>query len=305
MEQGENLMENIKKLRIPHSLLIIIGAMVLACILTYLIPAGSYARIKVAGKTVVDPSTFHYVSQHPVNPLTIFNFIYPGMVKASKIIFALMCAGGGLGIVLDSQVLQGAAGSISQKVKGKEWVIVAGIMVMFAIICVPAGFNSWIPFSAVGLVIAKALGFDAIVGVSMIMLGGAVGFSCGAMNLSNTGTAQTIAELPIFSGLAYRLFCMIPFLIVTILYVVHYALKIKKDPTKSYVYGIDLGLEDLNLDHIPTFQKENIPGLITIILCILTMIYLGIQGRLDLQTCGTMFIYMGIFTGIACRINVK
>lgn len=158
-------MENIKKLRIPHSLLIIIGAMVLACILTYLIPAGSYARIKVAGKTVVDPSTFHYVSQHPVNPLTIFNFIYPGMVKASKIIFALMCAGGGLGIVLDSQVLQGAAGSISQKVKGKEWVIVAGIMVMFAIICVPAGFNSWIPFSAVGLVIAKALGFDAIVGV--------------------------------------------------------------------------------------------------------------------------------------------
>lgn len=303
MEQGENLMENIKKLRIPHSLLIIIGAMVLACILTYLIPAGSYARIKVAGKTVVDPSTFHYVSQHPVNPLTIFNFIYPGMVKASKIIFALMCAGGGLGIVLDSQVLQGAAGSISQKVKGKEWVIVAGIMVMFAIICVPAGFNSWIPFSAVGLVIAKALGFDAIVGVSMIMLGGAVGFSCGAMNLSNTGTAQTIAELPIFSGLAYRLFCMIPFLIVTILYVVHYALKIKKDPTKSYVYGIDLGLEDLNLDHIPTFQKENIPGLITIILCILTMIYLGIQGRLDLQTCGTMFIYMGIFTGIACRMD--
>ena len=55
---------------------------------------------------------------------------------------------------------------------------------MFALICIPAGFNSWIPFAAVGLVMAKALGYDAIVGVSMVMLGGAVGFSCGAMNLS-------------------------------------------------------------------------------------------------------------------------
>ena len=86
---------------------------------------------------------------------------------------------------------------------------------MFALICIPAGFNSWIPFAAVGLVMAKALGYDAIVGVSMVMLGGAVGFSCGAMNLSNTGTAQAIAELPIFSGMEYRLICMIPFLIVT------------------------------------------------------------------------------------------
>ena len=297
-------MEKSKKITIPHSLLIIIFAMLLACLFTYIIPAGTYSRIKTAaGQTVVNPTTFHYVTQKPVNPLTLLNFIYPGLLKAGKIIFALMCAGGGLGIVLQTNVLQGAAGSLSQKVKGREWVVVAGIMVIFALICIPAGFNSWIPFATVGLVISKALGFDAIVGVSMIMLGGAVGFSCGAMNLSNTGTAQTIAELPIFSGIGYRLFCMIPFLIVTILYVVHYALTIKKDPTKSYVYGIDLGLDDLNLDHIPLFEKKYIPAAIAVLVCIIVMIYLGVKGKLSLQVCGTMFIYMGFFTGVTARMN--
>lgn len=137
----------------------------------------------------------------------------------------------------------------------------------------------------------------------MIMLGGAVGFSCGAMNLSNTGTAQTIAELPIFSGIGYRLFCMIPFLIVTILYVVRYALAIKKDPTKSYVYGLDLGNDDLNMDNIPLFQKKDIPVMVMFVLCVLAMIYFGIHGKLDLQLCGTMFVYMGFLCGVAARLN--
>lgn len=112
-------MDRFKKMEIPHSLVIIVAVMFLACILTYIIPAGSYDRVKLAGKTVVNPTTFHYVKQSPVNPLTILNFIYLGLNKAGKIIFALMCAGGGLGVVLKTNALQGAAGSLSQKVKGK------------------------------------------------------------------------------------------------------------------------------------------------------------------------------------------
>lgn len=86
-------------------------------------------------------------------------------------------------------------------------------MTIFCLLCVPINLNTFIPFASLGVLIAASLGFDAIVGVSIILLGGAVGFSCGAMNLSNTGTAQQLAELDIFSGMAYRLFCMIPFLI--------------------------------------------------------------------------------------------
>lgn len=297
-------MKKIKKMEIPHSLVIIAIVMLLACALTYLVPAGAYERVtSESGQTMVDPTSFHYTEQSPVNPLTILSFIYPGLSSAGSIIFALLCAGGGLGIVLDTNALQGIAGSISRKVKGREWMVVATIMIMFALICIPAGFNSWIPFATVGLVMSAALGFDAIVGISMIMLGGSVGFSCGAMNLSNTGTAQTIAELPIFSGMGYRLFCMIPFLIVTIVYVVRYALRVKADPTKSYVYGIDLGLDHINTDHIPNFEKKHIPVTVVIGFFLLLMVYKGIEGELDLEMSGTLFVYMGFLAGIANRMH--
>ncbi len=297
-------MANAKKSKIPHSLVIIVSIMLLACFLTYLIPAGAYDRVKnEAGQTMVDPTTFHYVDNTPVNPLTVLNYIFPGLTKAASIIFCLMCAGGGLGIVLDSNSIQSFAGNMARKVKGKEWLVVTLVMVLFALICIPAGFNSWIPFATVGIVIAGALGYDAIVGVSMIMLGGSVGFSCGAMNTSNTGTAQAIAELPILSGMGYRLFCMIPFLIVTVLYVVRYAQKTKKDPTKSYVYGLDLGLDHLSTDHIPELQKRHYPVLFVFACGLVYLVYVGIKGDLSLSACGTVFTYIGVLCGIAYRMS--
>lgn len=90
---------------IPHSLAIIVVVMLLASILTYVIPAGSYDRVvNEARQTVVDPNSFHYVEASPVNPLTIFSYIYPGLDNARSIIFLLLSAGGGLGIVLDTGV---------------------------------------------------------------------------------------------------------------------------------------------------------------------------------------------------------
>lgn len=147
-------------------------------------------------KTVVVPGSFTYVEQTPVNPLTILDYVFSGLTSAGSIIFALLCAGGGLGIVLATGMFQGAACTFSKKAKGKEWVVVAVLMMLFALLCIPINLNYFIPFAPLGIIVAMAMGYDAIVGISIIMIGGAVGFSCGAMNLSNTGTAQAIAELP-------------------------------------------------------------------------------------------------------------
>ena len=290
---------------IPHSLAIIVVVMLLASILTYVIPAGSYDRVvNEAGQTVVDPNSFHYVEASPVNPLTIFSYIYPGLDNARSIIFLLLSAGGGLGIVLDTGVFQAAAGFLSRRTKGKESLVIAALMTIFCLLCVPINLNTFIPFASLGVLIAASLGFDAIVGVSIILLGGAVGFSCGAMNLSNTGTAQQLAELDIFSGMAYRLFCMIPFLIATILYVLWYAKKIKKDPTKSYVYGAKLE-NNFDTSNIPEFTKAHILPSIVTALGIGYIIYVAIFKSLTNQTSTTIFIYLGFIVGIVARMPIN
>lgn len=298
-------MKEKKTLKVPSSFAIIVAAMLLASVLTYLIPGGKFERIvNDAGKTVVVPGSFQYIEQTPVNPLTIFTYIFPGLTSASSIIFALLCAGGGLGIVLDTGMFQGAACSFSKKAKGKEWLVVTALTVVFALLCIPINLNYFIPFAPLGIIVAIAMGYDAIVGISIIMLGGAVGFSCGAMNLSNTGTAQSIAELPVFSGMGYRLICMIPFLIVTIIYILVYGKKIKGNPEKSYIYGTKMDFGTFDPENVPFFEKKHIPVAIVVVLCIAYMIYVAIFSSLSYASASAIFIYMGLFSGIAYRMSI-
>lgn len=297
--------ENTRKFKVPHSLAIILAVMLAAAVLTYIIPGGQFDRVKNdAGKTVVVPGSYHVVESTPVNPLRVLEYVFPGLQSAGQIIFALLCAGGGLGIVLQTNMFQGAACTLSKKAKGKEWVVVAALSVVFALLCIPINLNYFIPFAPLGIIVAMAMGYDAIVGISIIMLGGAVGFSCGAMNLSNTGTAQGIAELPVFSGMGYRLFCMIPFILVTIFYIVQYAEKVRKDPTKSLVYGSKLDFGTFDPENVPSFEKKHIPVAVVVLACIGYMIYVAIFSELSFATSAAIFMYMGVLSGIVYRMSI-
>ncbi|MBR1407743.1 MAG: YfcC family protein [Clostridia bacterium] len=294
-----------RQFKVPHSLAIILVVMLAAAVLTYVIPSGVFDRVKdEGGRTVVVPGSYHAVDKTPVNPLSILEYVFPGLQSAGQIIFALLCAGGGLGIVLATGMFQGAACTLSKKAKGKEWLVVAALMVVFALLCIPINLNYFIPFAPLGIIIAMAMGYDAIVGISIIMLGGAVGFSCGAMNLPNTGTAQAIAELPVFSGMGYRLFCMIPFMIVTILFVVRYGEKVRKNPEKSLVYGTPLDFGTFDPDNVPEFEKKHIPVAIVVLACILYMIYVAIFSSLSFAKSVAIFLYMGVLSGLVYRMPV-
>lgn len=92
-------MQKLKSFKVPHSLAIVVFAMFLAAILTWIIPGGNFDRVvDETGKTVVIPGSYHVVEPTPVNPLSILNYVFDGLMDAGQIIFALICAGGGLGI---------------------------------------------------------------------------------------------------------------------------------------------------------------------------------------------------------------
>lgn len=72
----------------------------------------------------------------------------------------------------------------------------------------------------------------------MIALGAAVGFIAGLLNPFNVGVAQDIAELQLFSGMAYRVFILVVLLDATSAYIICYARKVAAHPEKSVIYGI-------------------------------------------------------------------
>ncbi|MGI5173709.1 YfcC family protein [Treponema sp. OMZ 840] len=296
-----------KKIVVPHTLAIIVVVMFMASILTYIIPAGSYDRTKnEAGQTIVLPESFHYVDRTPVNPLSIFSHVFTGLNKAKNVIFVLLCAGGGMGVLLSTGMFQGIAGSACRKARGKnkEWLVISLLMSVFALLCIPINLNFFIPFASLGVLVALSLGLDAIVGVSIVMLGGAVGFSCGAMNISNTGTAQQIAELSLFSGMWFRLVSMIPFLLVSILYVLKYAKEIKKMPEKSVIYNVKIDFAFEENDET-RFIKRHIPVAVVALIGIGYIIYVSIFGKLSNEIVATTFIYMGFAAGLVYRMPIN
>ena len=112
-------------------------------------------------------------------------------------------------------------------------------------------------FVPIGIALAASLGLDKVTGTAMIAMGAASGFTAGILNPFNVGVAQDIAEIPMFSGMGYRIFILGVLLVIDTVYITWYAKRVKADPTKSIIYGepedqeftFDDTEEVLNLTH--------------------------------------------------------
>lgn len=225
-----------KKFSFPSAYAILLIVIVLVTLLTHVIPGGSFG-------THVDPATgaevtgledFEYTESTPVSflsiPLEIVKAFSSGSTAAIVIMYMFM--GGCVYIITDCGAFQALSGLLMRTLNGKRFVMVFGFTGMFALVNLvlsPHSFVAFVPFS---IMFATVLGYDAIVGVAMPLLGGAVSFSTGAL-LATTMTAQTLVGLPIYSGALYRLACMVILLIPTTLYIYHYGESIRLGKRKS------------------------------------------------------------------------
>ena len=85
-----------KAFKMPHTLVIIFMIIFAAVLFTWVVPSGAYVRFEdaVTGRNLIDPESFHYVENTPVNPLKIMNYVIDGFMDAADLIFMLMFAGG-------------------------------------------------------------------------------------------------------------------------------------------------------------------------------------------------------------------
>lgn len=283
-----------KQRKIPHSLAIIMAVVLLASVLTYLVPAGNYDRaITDSGSSAIIDGTFHYVDNTPVNPLTVLTYVLSALQSAGSIIFVIFCCGGGMGLIQSTGFFHGLANLIGHKVQGKEWVVITIITGFFTALCCCLVQTLVIPLTPLGLMIAAGMGMDAIVGVGMVLIGSTIGNSCGAMCAATTGVAQGLAGLPMYSGMGYRLICCIPFFIVGDFYLCRYAAKIKKDPTKSFVYGLELH-NDVDVSGLATLNKRHIPVAIVVAIGLGYQVYGAFNGLSTMPFTARVFLYMGV-----------
>ncbi|MEG0748200.1 MAG: YfcC family protein, partial [Cetobacterium sp.] len=248
-----------KKMSFPHTYVIIFSLIIFAVLLTWIVPAGHFPRVKdaVTGKTVIVADQFSFVQNTPVNFLDVPFKIVDALNKSSSIIFLVLIVGGAFHVIIKTGMFQALTSKVTKVFSHKEEMLIPAFTTVFAVACMSMGVNTFIGFAPVAIILSRSMGYDAIVGISMVALGGAIGFSTGTFNPFTTGVAQALAGLPMFSGLGYRIFCLITFLIVTNIYIISYAKKIKKNPELSVVRDLEKLENNIENGNGPMPEIEN------------------------------------------------
>ncbi len=296
-----------KKRELPNTIVIILLIILAACIMTWIIPAGEYVRVKnEAGTSVIDPNQFSFVARTPVNPLTIPNHIAKGFKDGVALFLCIVFSGGAFRFVNVSGALQSAIAKVVKKYSNTIWVLIPLLTSIFTLICTVKGVNTFIPFAPILVVIAQAMGLDAIVGVGIILLGGAVGFSTGPLNGSTTTVAQELAGLPVYSGIGYRMVCLVVFAVGTNIYLVQYAMKSKKNPELSPMYGYTAGTqksEEKSLDDFGPMTKTKSLILIIMAACLLVMVGGSLTFGWGMMDMAAIYIWMAVLMAITLRMS--
>ncbi|BES64947.1 YfcC family protein [Gottschalkiaceae bacterium SANA] len=291
------------KMSFPHTYVIIMSIVLLAALLTYVIPAGQYERVKdeVVGKTIVVADQFEYVENTPVSLFDIPDKIVASLNKSSSIIFIILIVGGAFQVIIATGVFQVFTTMLTKKFSGNENIIIPAFVTIFALACTSMGVNTFIGFAPIAIILARSMGFDALVGVSMVMLGGAIGFGTGTLNPFSTGVAQTIAELPMFSGIGFRFASLVVFLIVTNIYIIRYAKKIRSNPESSIVFELEQQEKNLStgVEEFPKAELKHFLVLAVVVGAFACIMYGSTHWGWKTNNNSAMFIWMAIIGGFA------
>jgi uncharacterized ion transporter superfamily protein YfcC len=230
-----------------QSILILFILMMIAGILTLVIPAGAYDTMEVDGRQMIDPSSFHYVEK-PEYPVWRW-FVAPIEVLGSEagptiivIIVVLFFAGGAFAVLDKTGTLKAFIGGIVRKFRARKYTLLWVVPLAFMFLGATLGtFEEVVLLVPLMIALSYSLGWDALVGLGMSILATNMGFSAAISNPYTLGVAQQLAGLPLFSAAWFRILVFIAIYVVFIRFLLAYARRIDRDPTSSLVYEEEKG----------------------------------------------------------------
>jgi uncharacterized ion transporter superfamily protein YfcC len=222
-----------RRFRVPNTLVLLFSMIVVALLLTYLLPAGAYERVD---RQVV-PGSFALVDDPPtLSPLVVFTAIPRGLAAAAEIIFFVFIIGGTFAVLRATGAIDAFLAAALRRLGHRPiWLILGGVIVFMAGSSTIGMAEEFLPFVPILVALALALGYDAITGVAIVTIGYAVGYGIATINPFTVLIAQDVAGLAPGSGMGYRLALALVFVPVGVHHVWRYAARVKADPAASLV----------------------------------------------------------------------
>lgn len=225
-----------RKFVMPHIYVILFTLITLSVIATYIVPAGSYDREEVDGRSVIIPDTFSYAEQTPVGILEFMTAIPRGVEQTVAIIFGIMAIGALFRVIEKAGIIDVILNFLIRSFGNKGMLIIPTIVIPLALfVALTGNIESSLIFLPALLPLFLRLGYDRMAATGTVLMATVVGFAVAITAPANLGTAQTIAELPLYSGIGFRLIILAVMLAVGILFIIFYIKKVQKDPAKTLI----------------------------------------------------------------------
>ena len=296
-----------------QSLVILFVLMMIAGILTVLLPAGQYTRIEVDGRETIDPNSFQFVEK-PEYPFWRW-LIAPLEVLGSSsgltvivIIVVLFFAGGAFAVLDKTGTLRAFIGRIVRRFRDRKYLLLWVVSLAFMFLGATLGtFEEVVLLVPVMIALSYSLGWDALVGLGMSILATNMGFSAAISNPYTLGVAQQLAGLPLFSGAWLRIVIFVVIYFLFGWFLSSYARKIDRDPKASLVHGEDTAEREKYRSMDAAFAQEdprqnramNFFGLF-LVLIFLTMLAVPFVPAISdyaLPIVGVLFLFGGLGAG--------
>ncbi len=221
-----------KKFKMPHLFWIMMGLLVVASLLTYVIPAGEFAT-DANGNILGDQ--FHYLGhQTPVSIWDMLMLILNGLVNSGTVIWTVLSTGAMTAVVMSTGAIDELLNWSIYKLKDKSENLL--ITIMFVLMVYLGGFggtDALIAVVPIGVIFCKKLKLDPICAMGVTTYATLIGFGTGPTKQFIT---QMMMGVPVYGAFFTMFISMNFFMLVGLFFLLRYKNKIRKDPTKSLMW---------------------------------------------------------------------
>ncbi|TQV72836.1 YfcC family protein [Aliikangiella marina] len=227
-------------IKVPHTLVLLFGMVLLAYLATFLVPAGTFEMATKDGHQVVIPGTYQQLENVDPLPLwSVFTVIPRALGEAQGIIFFLFLIGGALAVIRSTGAIDAILGKVLDKFSHRPAMLLFMVMLSFMAGSASIGMaEEYIPLVLILITICVSLKMDTVAAVATMVVGYGMGYGVAAINPFTVLVAQGVAGVELASGWEYRLALFVPFMAVGFHHLWGYSSKVLENPQNSLVYDV-------------------------------------------------------------------
>jgi uncharacterized ion transporter superfamily protein YfcC len=282
------------RIRFPHTLTLLVGCILLAAALTYVVPAGEFQRRDdpATGRSVVVSGTYVRVEAMPVSPFGALIAIPKGFAEAASVIALVFLVGAAFAVVERvgtlGRVVEWLVARLANR--GALVIPIAGIVFSLGGILMQTQ-EELIAFVPALLLLSRQLGFSPLAVVATSLGTAAVGAAFSPVDPFQVLIAQRVAQLPPASGAGFRVAFLIPAVLIWIWGTSRYANRTRTAPTPG---GSMAAVR---------FRWQDLTILASIFLTLGLYVYGAQHLGWEFDQLSAMFFAVGVLAGILGRLG--